>query len=200
MAENMKPVEPVFKTDKLFEIVNKASSSRSSSGHSELAMMKRTELLSKMKSEKDKRDYMILFNILMTVVIVSSFVFFLKFYHIAGAFLFILALIYFIFIRRRLTQATLSLTRIERDSDEFLWEGYYLKEMRFSAVKLAYFLFFPAILIFGSYVLMYENVEYFWTNTLLAYVISSIAWLVYFFDDQTVLDQLESELNTLKYL
>lgn len=200
MSENMKPVEPVFKADKLFEIVSKTSSSVTSSGHSDLALMKRAELLTKMKSEKDKRDYMILFNILMTVVIVLAFVFFLKYYHAAGAIIFILGLIYFIFIRRRLTQATLGLAKLERDSDEYLWEGYYLKEMRYSAVKLAYFIFFPAVLIFGSYLLIYENIHYFWTNTLLAYVISSLAWIVFFFDDQTLLDQLESELNTLRYL
>lgn len=200
MAQNMKPVEPVYKTEKLFEFANKADQNLIPAEQTELASMKRQELLLKMKSESDKRDYMVIFNILMGAVIISAFVFFISFHHVAGAAVLVVGLLYFVFIRRRLTQVTVHLSSMDRSGDDFLWEGFYLKEMRYNAVKLAYFVFFPIIPLFMGYVTLNESVYYFWTNTLVAYSISSLAWLVYFFDDQMMLDQLEAELNTLKYL
>jgi len=200
MAEDMKPVEPVFKTQKLIDIVNQYSQDDESTVPISLKEMKTKELLEKMKAEKDKRDFMLLFNILMiTVMIVSIFSIVLVF-SLLDVIVLVLSLGYFIFVRRRLTQETLSLSSIKIDEESYLWHGFQLKEMRFTAVKLAYMLFFPLLLVVLVTIVLEDSVGYLLTNYLIALGLSTLTWFFFFMDDQQILENIESDLKTLQYL
>lgn len=200
MADNMKPVEPVFKTDNLFDLVRHYDKAGAKPGDMSLADMKRSELFHKMKSEQDKRDYMIIFNALMVAVMLVGLFHFIKYSQHLGVIVFIISLGYFIFVRRRLTQATVRLNTISKDIDAYLWEGFYLKEMRLGAVKLAYLIFFPFFLVMIGSFIEGAGVTYFWTNISMAFLMSAFAWLMFFMDDQITLNSLESELATIEYL
>ncbi len=200
MAEDMKPVEHEFKTQKLIDIVNKYSHEEESPNKVSLKNMKIKELVDKMKAEKDKRDFMLLFNILMISIIVLSIISIVLVFSVLDIVVLILGLGYFIFVRRRLTQETLGLSNIKTDEEAYLWSGYQLKELRFTAVKFAYMLFFPLLMLLLATIIFEEARSYLLTNYLIALGLSTLAWFFFFMDDQQVLESIESELNTLPYL
>ena len=113
----------------------------------------------------------------------------------------VIGLVYYLFTRQKLKLATYQLAEHKNNFDKYLWEGYYLKEMRYSAVKLAYFLFFPLLIVFITD-LFSGNEERItlWVDLLVAAVISSIGWLIFFSDDKEALESIESELKSLEYL
>ena len=168
-------------------------------GNITLGESKRIELIRKMKQDTDKREYMMMFNALMIGLTIVSTAHFVVFGSIFALVSILLCLVYFVYIRKRLTMATLNLTEHKNNFDRYLWEGFYLKEMRYSAVKLAYFIFFPLLLVFTTDLISDERIT-FWLGILIAAAISSIGWLIFFSDDKNVLESIESELKSLEFL
>jgi hypothetical protein len=92
----------------------------------------------------------------------------------------VLGLAYFVFIRKKLTHFTLNLSNYKDNFDRYLWEGFHLKEMRYSAVKLAYFIFFPLFVVFVSDFFRTDDERLAtWLAIMIAAIISGIAWMIY---------------------
>lgn len=201
MSEEMKPFIIEDKTQKLQDIIDQTEKDFNFEKSISLGEAKRIELIRKMKQDTDKKEYMVMFNTLMIALAVVSILHFVFFGTIFSLLCVAVCLMYFVYIRKRLTVATLNLTAYKNNFDKYLWEGYYLKEMRYSAVKLAYFLFFPLLIVFITD-LFSGNEERItlWVGLLVAAVISSIGWLIFFSDDKDALESIESELKSLEYL
>jgi hypothetical protein len=142
MSEDMKPYIVEDKTKMLQEMVASFDTESDIPNNISLGEAKRIELIRKMKQDTDKKEYMIMFNVLMIALAVVSVVHFVMYGSIFSLISMLVCLIYFVYIRKKLTTATLLLSEYKNNFDKYLWEGFYLKEMRYSAVKLAYFIFF----------------------------------------------------------
>ncbi|MBK6497819.1 MAG: hypothetical protein IPG00_06475 [Saprospiraceae bacterium] len=199
MADDMTPYIRENKSQKIQDIVTETENTFQHEGNITLGESKRIELIRKMKQDTDKREYMMMFNALMIGLTIVSTAHFVVFGSIFALVSILLCLVYFVYIRKRLTMATLNLTEHKNNFDRYLWEGFYLKEMRYSAVKLAYFIFFPLLLVFTTDLISDERIT-FWLGILIAAAISSIGWLIFFSDDKNVLESIESELKSLEFL
>ena len=199
MADDMTPYIRENKSQKIQDIVTETENAFHHEGNITLGESKRIELIRKMKQDTDKREYMMMFNALMIGLTIISTAHFVVFGSIFALVSILLCLVYFVYIRKRLTMATLNLTEHKNNFDRYLWEGFYLKEMRYSAVKLAYFIFFPLLLVFTTDLISDERIT-FWLGILIAAAISSIGWLIFFSDDKNVLESIESELKSLEFL
>ncbi|HQV66670.1 MAG: hypothetical protein IPO26_11150 [Saprospiraceae bacterium] len=199
MADDMTPYIRENKSQKIQDIVTETENTFQQEGNITLGESKRIELIRKMKQDTDKREYMMMFNALMIGLTIVSTAHFVVFGSIFALVSILLCLVYFVYIRKRLTMATLNLTEHKNNFDRYLWEGFYLKEMRYSAVKLAYFIFFPLLLVFTTDLISDERIT-FWLGILIAAAISSIGWLIFFSDDKNVLESIESELKSLEFL
>lgn len=199
MADDMTPYIRENKSQKIQDIVTETENAFQHEGNISLGESKRIELIRKMKQDTDKREYMMMFNALMIGLTIISTAHFVVFGSIFALVSILLCLVYFVYIRKRLTMATLNLTEHKNNFDRYLWEGFYLKEMRYSAVKLAYFIFFPLLLVFTTDLISDERIT-FWLGILIAAAISSIGWLIFFSDDKNVLESIESELKSLEFL
>ncbi|HQV96429.1 MAG: hypothetical protein IPG48_15870 [Saprospiraceae bacterium] len=199
MADDMTPYIRENKSQKIQDIVTETENAFQHEGNITLGESKRIELIRKMKQDTDKREYMMMFNALMIGLTIVSTAHFVVFGSIFALVSILLCLVYFVYIRKRLTMATLNLTEHKNNFDRYLWEGFYLKEMRYSAVKLAYFIFFPLLLVFTTDLISDERIT-FWLGILIAAAISSIGWLIFFSDDKNVLESIESELKSLEFL
>ncbi|HMT52387.1 MAG TPA: hypothetical protein PKD16_04085 [Saprospiraceae bacterium] len=199
MADDMTPYIRENKSQKIQDIVTETENAFQHEGNITLGESKRIELIRKMKQDTDKREYMMMFNALMIGLTIISTAHFVVFGSIFALVSILLCLVYFVYIRKRLTMATLNLTEHKNNFDRYLWEGFYLKEMRYSAVKLAYFIFFPLLLVFTTDLISDERIT-FWLGILIAAAISSIGWLIFFSDDKNVLESIESELKSLEFL
>ena len=199
MADDMTPYIRENKSQKIQDIVTETENTFQQEGNITLGESKRIELIRKMKQDTDKREYMMMFNALMIGLTIISTAHFVVFGSIFALVSILLCLVYFVYIRKRLTMATLNLTEHKNNFDRYLWEGFYLKEMRYSAVKLAYFIFFPLLLVFTTDLISDERIT-FWLGILIAAAISSIGWLIFFSDDKNVLESIESELKSLEFL
>lgn len=202
MAEDMKPYIVEDKTKNIQDLLDQSESDINSlPSNISLGEAKRIELIRKMKQDTDKKEYMIMFNVLMIALAVVSMLHFVMFGTIFSLVCMLLCLVYFVYIRKRLTAATLVLAEYKNNFDKYLWEGYYLKEMRYSAVKLAYFVFFPLLVVFFTDIFRDTDERIsLWMGIIVAFVISSLGWLIYFADDKEVLEDIESELKSLEYL
>ncbi|MBK8627051.1 MAG: hypothetical protein IPN86_16225 [Saprospiraceae bacterium] len=202
MAEDMKPYIVEDKTKNIQDLLDQSESDINSlPSNISLGEAKRIELIRKMKQDTDKKEYMIMFNVLMIALAVVSVLHFVMFGTIFSLVCMLLCLVYFVYIRKRLTAATLVLAEYKNNFDKYLWEGYYLKEMRYSAVKLAYFVFFPLLVVFFTDIFRDTDERIsLWMGIIVAFVISSLGWLIYFADDKEVLEDIESELKSLEYL
>ena len=199
MADDMTPYIRENKSQKIQDIVTETENAFQHEGNITLGESKRIELIRKMKQDTDKREYMMMFNALMIGLTIISTAHFVVFGSIFALVSILLCLVYFVYIRKRLTTATLNLTEHKNNFDRYLWEGFYLKEMRYSAVNLAYFIFFPLLLVFTTDLISDERIT-FWLGILIAAAISSIGWLIFFSDDKNVLESIESELKSLEFL
>jgi len=199
MADDMTPYIRENKSQKIQDIVTETENAFQHEGNITLGESKRIELIRKMKQDTDKREYMMMFNALMIGLTIISTAHFVVFGSIFALVSILLCLVYFVYIRKRLTTATLNLTEHKNNFDRYLWEGFYLKEMRYSAVKLAYFIFFPLLIVFTTDLISDERIT-FWLGILIAAAISSIGWLIFFSDDKNVLESIESELKSLEFL
>jgi hypothetical protein len=201
MSEEMKPVIIEDKTQHIQDIIEQTEKGFILEKSISLGEAKRIELIRKMKQDTDKKEYMVMFNTLMISLSVVSIIHFVFFGTIFSLICVASCLMYFIYIRKRLTVATLNLTAYKNNFDKYLWEGFYLKEMRYSAVKLAYLLFFPLFIVFITDLISgSEQRITLWVGILVAAVISSIGWFIFFSDDKDALESIESELKSLEYL
>jgi hypothetical protein len=205
MAEQMKPMYQEDKTKKLLEIIRETDAEFLNETKSEIKMSpgeaKRIELIRRMKEDTDKIEYMIMFNVLMIALTVVALIHFVLFGKLFSLVCVVLGLAYFVYIRKKLTHFTLGLSNYKDNFDRYLWEGFHLKEMRYSAVKLAYFLFFPLFVVFVSDFFRTEDERLStWLGICIAALISGVAWMIYFSDDKESLESIESELKSLEYL
>lgn len=201
MSSESNPVIFEHKTARLMDIIAETEKKFSQQVNPSPGELKRIELIRKMKQDTDKKEYMIMFNFLMIGLCLISLVHFALYGTIISLVSVMLCLMYFVFTRKKLTIATLKLAEYKNNFDRYLWEGFYLKEMRYSAVKLAYFIFFPIFLVF-----LVELIRGFDKDTsllislLIAFAISTIGWWIFFKDDSDALESLESDLRSLEYI
>ncbi len=201
MSEESKPVILEDKTQHLRDIIEATEAEFTAREKLSPGEAKRIELIRKMKSDTDKKEYMIMFNILMALVVISSVVHFIFYGHYAVLAVTIAGLLYFVLVRLKLRNATFKLSDYKNNFDKYLWEGFYLKEMRHSAVKLAFLIFFPLLMVFISDLISGsdDRISY-WLSILVGFVLSSLAWLFFFGDDKNSLEIIESDLRALQYL
>ncbi len=201
MSEESKPVIIEDKTQRLRDIIEETEKQFNNEIKITPGEAKRIELIRKMKQDTDRQEYMIMFNALILCMSLTALAHFIFFGTIFSMISIIAALVYFIFVRQRLKTATIELAEHKQNFDKYLWEGYYLKEMRYSAVKLAYFIFFPLFVVF-LIDLFSGNEERItlWIGLVIAGMISSVAWLIYFSDDKSILESFESDLRSLEFL
>ncbi len=201
MSEDIKPVVIEDKTQRLRDIIEETEKHFNHEVKISPGEAKRIELIRKMKQDTDKQEYMIMFHVLMLVSTISAFLHFVFFNTYFSLVCVVAGIAYFIFIRQRLKSATILLTEHKNNFDKYLWEGFYLKEMRYSAVKLAYFIFFPLFVVFLTDVVSgVDGHLSLWLTVPIAFIFSSIAWLIYFSDDKALYESLESDLKSLQYL
>ncbi|MBK8518724.1 MAG: hypothetical protein IPL55_21295 [Saprospiraceae bacterium] len=201
MSEESKPYIIDEKTQRLRDIIDETEAQFNNEIKVTPGEAKRIELIRKMKQDTDKKDYMIMFNILMISLSLISLAHFALFGTVFSLVCLMFCILYFVFIRKRLTSATLQLGDYKNNFDRYLWEGFYLKEMRFSAVKLAYMLFFPFFVVFAVDLIRGANQGIsFWIALLIAAGISSGAWIVFFHGDKDALESIESDLRSLDFL
>ncbi|MGB4957974.1 MAG: hypothetical protein WBO36_00795, partial [Saprospiraceae bacterium] len=134
MSEEISPVWREQKSQRLQDIVFAAERSQTTEVKISAGEAKRIELIRKMKNDTDKQEYMIMFNGLMIALSISALCHFIFYGSNFSMFCFVVSLVYFFYIRKRLTSATLQLMEYKNNFDKYLWEGFYLKEMRYSAV------------------------------------------------------------------
>lgn len=201
MSEDIKPVLIEDKTQRLREIIEETEKHFDHQVKITPGEAKRIELIRKMKQDTDKQEYMVMFNVLMLGSTISALLHFILYSTIFSLCCAVAGISYFIYIRQRLKSATILLGEYKNDFDKYLWEGYYLKEMRYSAVKLAYFIFFPLFVVFVTDILSGKDHQIaLWLTVPIAFVLSSVAWLIYFSDDKAMLETIESDLKSLQYL
>mgnify|MGYP007060376796 CR=1 FL=1 len=201
MSEDVKPVIIEEKTQRLREIIEETEKQFNHEVKITPGEAKRIDLIRKMKQDTDKQEYMIMFNVLMLASTIASLVHFILFSKIFSLVCVLLGITYFIFIRQRLKSATILLAEHKNNFDKYLWEGFFLKEMRYSAVKLAYFIFFPLLLVFFTDLFSGKSeLLSLWMTLPVAFFISTVAWLFFFSDDKAMFESLESDLKSLQYL
>lgn len=202
MAEEINPYVREFKTQRLQEIVAQFENQDiTEMPEMTLAETRRIELMRKMKEDTDKKEYMIMLNAIVIVSAIVMLVHYILFNNFLAIACLVVVLVYFLFVRRQLTKVTLQLSSFKNDFDRYLWEGFHLKEMRFSAVKLTFLVFFPLLTVFLWDILLGQSsLNGVWSNFLIALGISTMAWLVFFYDDKVVLEGIEVDLKALDYL
>lgn len=202
MSEDITPYVKELKTQRLQEILEQFENNPTSETPvMTLAESKRVELMRKMREDTDKMEYMIMLNALVILSAVVMLTHYIVFMHLLAIMLLIVILTFFLFVRRKLTIATLALSTYKHDFDHYLWEGYHLKEMRYAAVKLSFLIFFPIITVFLWDIVMGQNsLNGIWTNFIVALAVSTMGWIVFFHDDKTILDGIEVDLKALEYM
>ncbi len=202
MSQESNPFERELKTQRIQDIIAQFEQEDDvTSTDLSLADAMRVDLMKKMKEDTDKKEYMIMLNaivIFASAVLLTHFIIFNQLLVIA---IILIILAFFVFVRKRLTMVTLQLPAYKNDFDTYLWEGFHLKEMRYSAVKLSYLLFFPLIVVLGWDIVMgYSSLNGLWNNFIIALAISTMGWLIYFYDDKTILESIEVDLKALEYM
>jgi len=166
-----------------------------------VAQRKRLELITRMTQDRDPVEYMRIFTFLTVWVLccgLAKAVFSLS---IAAIVLIVASIAYFLFVRKRLASDTIRLQQNTSDFDRYLWEGFQLKEMRQSAVKLGLYLFLPISMVFlGDLLFSVSTDAPAWLFYLGAYSINLIVWWFFFQEDAEHLESLSSDLNALQYL
>lgn len=202
MSEDSNPYIREEKTQRLQEIVAQFENNPDDTfSELSLADSKRVELMKKMKEDTDKKEYMIMLNAIVIFAAVVMLIHYIVFNKLLTILFLLLILGFFVFVKKRLTTVTLKLPSYKTDFDKYLWEGFHLKEMRYSAVKLTYLVFFPLIVVFSVDIIMnYNSLNGAWSNFLIALAISTMGWMVFFYDDKMLLESIEVDLKALEYM
>jgi len=198
--QNVNVMKPVYKEDAtkaIQDIMANMENKNIATGQSWITDRKQ-ELIQKMKEDTDNKEYPIMFNALIIMLISVCL------YHIFvnGTFilvaLLLLGIVYYIFVQKKLKNAILKLQNDQRNIDDYMMDGYLIKDSRFTAVKFAFLIFFPFISFLTLGILEDTTTTLpLWQNLLVAFGISSVAWFIFFSDDQSHLESLESEINGL---
>jgi hypothetical protein len=198
----MKPYMTDYNQKSVIDIINEHDTeSKPDQAYMSPGEAKRIELIRKMKTDTDKIEYMIMLNVLMGTLVVTSIWHFMTYRSWLSIISMGLGVVYFFATRVKLRGATLQLSSFKNDFDRYLWEGFHLKEMRHSAVKLAYILFFPLVCVLLMDVVAGYSMEIPFINKILAALtVSTIGWLIFFNDDKTGLEAIETDLKALSYL
>ncbi|MFZ1703910.1 MAG: hypothetical protein WAT79_06160 [Saprospiraceae bacterium] len=196
----MKPIYQEDATKSIQDIILNMEKSKNAPSNSWIEERKK-ELIQKMKEDTDNKEYPIMLNALMFVLVLSCLynIFFNEMYFLTIVLL--LAMVYYAFVLYKLKNAIIQLQEDKKDIDEYMLDGYLIKDTRFTAVKFAYLLFFPIICFLAfKFVEDLSSTLPLWQYFVPALVISSVAWFMFFSDDQEYLDNLESEIKGLKSL
>jgi uncharacterized membrane protein YhaH (DUF805 family) len=193
----MKPVYNEDATKAIQDIMTEMDAQNIKKGDSWI-LDRKQELILKMKEDTDNKEYPIMFNALILMVSL------LCMYHIVMnqnyflGFMLLVVIGYYVFVTKKLKIAIQRLHDDQKNINDYMFDGYVIKDTRFTAVKFAYLIFFPVICI-----LLYRIVEDttyvlpFWQYLISAIVVSSVAWFLFFSDDQNHLESLESEIQGL---
>jgi Ca2+/Na+ antiporter len=192
-------MNPVYREDATKGIQDLiADSEHQHTSHSEQWIEERKkQLILKMKEDTDNKEYPIMLNGLIIVLAVMSLI-----HIINGIFLFAIVLVagiaYYVYTTKKLKKAIFQLQEHQNNIDQYMYDGYLIKDTRFTAVKFAFLLFFPIICYMGFRLI--EDTSYtlpVWQYVITAVTISSVAWFMFFSDDQAYLEQLDSEIKGL---
>ena len=183
------------------DIVDKYDNAATQSSTLTAGELKRIELMRAMKSDTDKVEYVLMLQFLVGIMLLLG----VWYIFTTGNYLAILPIIlgigYTLFVKSRLRDYAHRLQEFKHNFDQYLLEGYSLKEMRYNAVKLGYLVFFPFIAYFLVVnFLNGDNYVPWWVGLIVALAISTIGWLWFFKDDADKLRSLESDINSLQYL
>lgn len=193
----MKPVYSEDATKPIIDIIESMEKEKLNSGQSWI-LERKLELIQKMKEDTDNREYPIMFYMIIGFVLALSayHVIFNQSYYLIA--MIVVALGYYFFVSRKLKKAILKLQADKEDIDDYMHDGYFIKDIRLAAVKLAYLLFFPVIC-FLAYRMIEDTSQTLplWQYFVPAVIISSLAWFMFFSDDQGHLDALELEMKGL---
>lgn len=198
--QNVNVMKPVYKEDAtkaIQDIMANMENKNIAAGQSWI-MDRKQELIQKMKEDTDNKEYPIMFNALIIMLIsVCIYHIFINGMVVLVA-LMLLGIVYYIFVQKKLKNAILKLRDDQRNIDDYMMDGYMIKDSRFTAVKFAFLTFFPFICYLALRILEDStNTLPVWQNLLIAFGISSVAWFIFFSDDQSNLESLESEINGL---
>jgi|SRR5690606_27988887 len=193
----MKPVYSEDLTKPISDIIDSMEKEKLNSGQSWIYERK-MELIQKMKEDTDNKEYPIMFYMVIGFVLALSFyhLIFHQSYYVIAIILF--AVSYYFFVSRKLRRAILRLQADKEDLDDYMHDGYFIKDIRLAAVKFAYLVFFPVIC-FLSYRIIEDTSQLLplWQYAAPAVIISTLAWFMFFSDDQGHLDALELEMKGL---
>lgn len=201
MSEFEQPYIKENASQYLMDIVDKYDNAATQSSTLTAGELKRIELMRAMKSDTDKVEYVLMLQFLVGIMLLLG----VWYIFTTGNYLAILPIIlgigYTLFVKSRLRDYAHRLQEFKHNFDQYLLEGYSLKEMRYNAVKLGYLVFFPFIAYFLVVnFLNGDNYVPWWVGLIVALAISTIGWLWFFKDDADKLRSLESDINSLQYL
>jgi hypothetical protein len=163
--------------------------------------LKRIELIRMMKADTDKIEYMVMLNTLILSLLLISIWHFSAYRSWVDIVCMVLAAAYFVYTRSKLKASTIKLVDHKNNFDLYLWEGFHLKEMRHSAVKFAYMVFFPMVCVLLVDLISGYTFEIpLYAKISVALVFSTIGWFVFFGDDQRTLEAIETDLKALAYM
>lgn len=192
--KEIKPVLIEDKTVRLQETVSNYYNTASEDSMISTDEIRKAEIIRKMREDNDMKAYPLMLHLLLTLLIGSTLAAFIT--ERSGFALFMLcagsAII--LFIRYRLKNAIHQLHNYKNDFSRYVWEGYYIKEMRHNAVKLLYILLFPVIIILCESVISGGEQVNIWLRVMVAFLISTPGWLLVFEDDRKNLKSLRREL------
>jgi hypothetical protein len=193
----MKPVYREDATQSVQDILFKIENQKKDSSTS-WVLERKKELVEKMKEDTDNKEYPVMLNALMILLLFSCLyhIFINEMYYLT--IVMAVAMAFYIFVLNKLKNAILKLQESEKSIDQYMQDGYLIKDTRFTAVKLAFLIFFPVIC-FLLYRIV-EDTSYslpLWQYLITALIISSVAWFMFFSDDQAHLDSLDSEIRGL---
>ncbi|MEZ4911873.1 MAG: hypothetical protein R2774_13550 [Saprospiraceae bacterium] len=201
MSDFEKPYVKENASQYLMDIVDKYEGAITQPPSLSEGELKRIELMRYMKSDTDKVEYILMLQFLMGILLLLGVWYMVTTQNYLAILPIVLGIGYTAFVKSRLRDYAYRLQEFKHNFDQYLHEGYSLKEMRYNAVKLGYLVFFPFIAFF--LLVNFLHGDYFvpwWVSLLIALVVSTIGWLWFFKDDSDRLRSLESDINSLQYL
>lgn len=202
MSESVNPIQYEMKSNHIFDLLESMDRNIDISKVNDQKAAKLQALTMRMKEDNDKKELLIIFNGLMMALALVCMIHFIMFGGVISLIILGIAIGYFIMVKKRLTEFTVALIKYKNDALQYLWQGFHLKEMRMSAVKLAFLVFFPLFTIFVTDIIVGTNIfqENLIRSLFIAYTISTLTWFYFFADDGRNLASLENELKVLEYL
>lgn len=201
MSEDISPYIREDKSAKIQEIISQYESGNQQEKTLTAGEAKRIDLIRRMTNDPDKKEYMLMLNGIIILLSIVSLVHYIMFGGLLPLIFIAVALVFMVIVRKRMATETMNLSKLKNDFDNYLWAGYYLKEMRFTAVRFSFLVFFPLLAIFITDIITGNNTRVtLITAIITAFVLTLIGFSIFFSDDKNTLDSLHSDLESLKYL